>query len=181
MDDCQLAPRHEGHGILQELVYSGYAKCHGLKVLTVVFPNGLIGCLSGAISPCENNCRALDSSCLKAEIQRLQPEVAAARACGENLLYFSLYGDAIFPLLHCITRSHRPPIGGELRDYEEEESFAMHRIRKLAEWPYETATNLFHVLQYKYNKHLLEHNRTSNALIGRQLHLFFLLLCLLER
>jgi hypothetical protein len=52
--NCQLVPRHKGHDILQESVYSGYAKCHGLKVLTVVFPNGLIGCLYGAVSAWEN-------------------------------------------------------------------------------------------------------------------------------
>ena len=37
-------------------------------------------------------------------------------------MYFSLYGDAIFPLLHCIIHSHRPPIGGELDEHEEEEN-----------------------------------------------------------
>jgi hypothetical protein len=167
--DCQLAPRHEGHDILQESVYSGYAKCHGLKVLTVVFPNGLIGCLYGAVSAWENNCRVLNYSGLNAELMRLQPEVSAARARGENLSYYSLYGDAIFPVLHCITQSHRPPIGGELNDRKEEEDFAMRRIRTSVEWPYETATNLFHILQSKYNKHLLGHNRASNVLIGQQL------------
>jgi hypothetical protein len=43
--DCQLALRHEGHVILQESVYSGYAKCHGLKVLTVVFRMELLDVL----------------------------------------------------------------------------------------------------------------------------------------
>jgi hypothetical protein len=70
--DCQLAPRHEGHDILKESVFSGYAKCHGLKVLTVVFPNGLIGCLYGAVSARENDCGALNYSGLNAEIMRLQ-------------------------------------------------------------------------------------------------------------
>jgi hypothetical protein len=106
-------------------------------------------------------------------MMRLQPEVAAARARGGNLLYYSLYGDAIFSLLHCITRSHRPPIGGELNDREEEENFAMCCIRTLVEWPNKTATNLFYIFQSKYNNHLLGHNRTPNALIGQQLRVLF--------
>jgi hypothetical protein len=127
--DCQLALRHEGHDILQESVYSGYTKCHGLKVLTVLFPNGLIGFLYGAVSAQENDYGALNYSSLNTEMMRLQPEVAVARGRGENLLYISLYGDVIFPSLHCITQSLRPPIGGELNDCKKEENFAMHRIR----------------------------------------------------
>jgi hypothetical protein len=50
-----LASWHEDAGILQESVYSGYIKCNILKILTVTFPSGLIGCLYGSISTCENN------------------------------------------------------------------------------------------------------------------------------
>jgi hypothetical protein len=41
--DRQQASRHDDAQILQESVYSGYVRHHGLKILTVVFPNGLIG------------------------------------------------------------------------------------------------------------------------------------------
>jgi hypothetical protein len=41
-EDRQQAPRHDDAQHLQESVYSGYIRCHGLKFLTVVFPNGLI-------------------------------------------------------------------------------------------------------------------------------------------
>jgi hypothetical protein len=151
----------------------------GMKAMTfyknqfiLVVQNVIIGCLYGVVSARENDCGALNYSGLNPEMMRLQPEVAAARGHGENLLYFSLYGDAIFPLLHCITHSHRPHIGGELKDRKEEENFGMHHIRTLVEWTYETATNLFHVLQSKYNEHLLGHNCTPNALIGQQLRVF---------
>jgi hypothetical protein len=42
-EDRLLAPRHEDADILQESVCSGYIRCHGLKILLVVFPNGMIG------------------------------------------------------------------------------------------------------------------------------------------
>jgi hypothetical protein len=49
-EDQQLAPRNADAKILQESVYSGYIRCHGLKILSVVFPNGMIGYVYGPIS-----------------------------------------------------------------------------------------------------------------------------------
>jgi hypothetical protein len=50
---------HEDAWILQESIYSGYVRCHGLKILSVVFPNGLIGYVYGPISARENDNGAL--------------------------------------------------------------------------------------------------------------------------
>jgi hypothetical protein len=65
VEDWPLAPRHEDAWILQESIYSGYIKCHGLKILSVVFPNGLIGYVYGLISARENDNGALNSSELR--------------------------------------------------------------------------------------------------------------------
>jgi hypothetical protein len=43
-----------------------------------------------------------------------QDEATQAQQQGEHLFYYSFYGDGIFPILHCITRHHRAPIGGQL-------------------------------------------------------------------
>lgn len=91
-----MVPRHPEVDVLQELVYSGLPKCHGLKVHTMVFPNRLIGCRSAR----ENDCSALNFSRLNAEIMQLQPEAAKARVHGENVLYFLRDGDEIYP--YCI-------------------------------------------------------------------------------
>jgi hypothetical protein len=42
MNNEELAERRPGAEIIQRALYSGYLKVHGLKVLTVVFPNGII-------------------------------------------------------------------------------------------------------------------------------------------
>ncbi len=156
--------------MIQESIYSGYVKCHGLKTLTVTLPNGLIGGLYGAISAQENDNGALNLSNLNIDMMCLQPEVMQARQSGENMLYYSIYGDAIFPLLNYITGHHRQPLQGELNDREEAENFSMRQIRTSAEWPYETATNFFPILESKYNKHLLGCNRKPNLVVGQQLH-----------
>jgi hypothetical protein len=103
-EDRQQAPRHDDAWILQESVYSGYVRCHGLKILSVVFPNGLIGYVYGPISARENDNGALNGSELNQHMTDLQVEVTQARERGEQILYFSFYDDAIFPILHCITR-----------------------------------------------------------------------------
>ncbi len=51
----------------------------------------------------------------------------------------------------------------------------MSQIRTSAEWPYETVTNLFHVLLSKYNKHLLQHDQAVNDIIHKQLRVVFFL------
>ncbi len=102
-------------------------------------------------------------------MMHLQPEVTLARQNGENILYYSIYGDAIFPLLNGITGRHRQPIQGDLTKREEAENALICWVRMSAEWPYKTATNLFHILESKYNKHLLGHNREPNLVVGQQL------------
>jgi hypothetical protein len=83
--------------VIQRALYSGYLKIHGLKVLTVVFPNGIIAYLYGPLSAREKNIALLNMSWLNEHLVALQPEIAAARANREQLLFFSLYRDKIFP------------------------------------------------------------------------------------
>jgi len=112
MNNDELAERHPGEEIIHRALYSGYLKVHGLKVLTLVFPNGIIA--YGPMSARENDIGLLNLSWLNKHLVALQPEITAARVNGNNLLYFSLYGDKIFPYLQCITHAHEPPLGGQL-------------------------------------------------------------------
>jgi hypothetical protein len=102
--------------VLQESIYSGYVKHHGSKFLTVSFLNGLIKYMYGLISGRENDIGVLNLRGLNAHLISLQPQIAAARECGKKVLYFTLYGDSIVPMLECIAHSHRPPFSGELDD-----------------------------------------------------------------
>jgi hypothetical protein len=97
----ESAERCLGAEIIQRALYSGYFKIHGLKVLTVVFPNGIIANLFGPISAWENDISLLNLSWLNEQMLVLQPEFDAAWVNGGNILYFSLYGDKIFPYLQC--------------------------------------------------------------------------------
>jgi hypothetical protein len=98
--------------LIQEAVYSGYVKAHGIKVLTVLFPNGITGYLYGPISGRENDIAVLNMSWLNHQLLLLQEDVTAALARGEAAVYFSLFSDSIFPYHLCITHKHEPPLGG---------------------------------------------------------------------
>jgi len=76
--DEPRSARHPEFPILQEAVFSGYLKRHGLKVLTVVFPNGIIGYLYGPVSARENDIGLLNLSGLNQNLMALQPEVTLA-------------------------------------------------------------------------------------------------------
>ncbi len=121
----------------------------------MTLPNGLIEALYGGISTLKNDNGALNLSNLNVDMMCIQPEVTQARQNGIGVLYFSIYGDAIFFLLNCITGCHRHPLQDELADREEAENASRHCVHIAAEWSYKTATNLFHILESKYNKHLL--------------------------
>jgi hypothetical protein len=79
----------------------------------------------------------------------LQPEIAAAWANG---LFFSLYGDKIFPYLQCITHAHEPSLGGQLLPMQRLEVLAMNSLRTSVEWPYGDITVFFTVMQSKHLK-----------------------------
>jgi hypothetical protein len=74
-EDRQQAPRHNNAQILQESVYSGYVICHGLNILAVVFPNGLIGYVYGPISARENDNGVLNGSLLNQHLMDSQEEI----------------------------------------------------------------------------------------------------------
>ena len=112
MTDEEYADRWPEADLIQEAVYSGYVKAHGIKVLTVLFPNGITGYLYGPISGRENDIAVLNMSWLNHQLLLLQEEVTQALARGEDAAYFALFSDSIFPYLLCITHRHEPPLGG---------------------------------------------------------------------
>jgi hypothetical protein len=80
MMDKELADRWEDAELIQEAVYSGYVKAHGIKVLTVLFPNGIDVYLYGPISGHENDIVVLNMSWVNTQLLLLQEEVIAALA-----------------------------------------------------------------------------------------------------
>jgi hypothetical protein len=100
----------------------------------------------------------------------LQPEITAARANGDNLLYFSLYGDKIFPYLQCITHAHEPPLGGQLQPRQRLEVLAMNSLGTSVEWPYGDITLLFKVMQSKHQKTYFLSTGLVNMSLHQQFH-----------
>ena len=94
--------RHKDTDIIQVCIYSGYVKKHGLKVLTIAWPNGLIGALDSPVGARENDIGMLNLSNMDQELILLQPDVMEVRANGKVMLYYSIYGDSIFPLLNAL-------------------------------------------------------------------------------
>ena len=115
-------------GFYKNLFIQATSDVMGLKFFPLFFPNGLIGYVYGPISARENDNGALNGSELNQHMMDLQVEVTLARERGEQVLYFSFYGDAIFPILHCITRRHRAPIGGQLTAQQIAEDTGMSQI-----------------------------------------------------
>ncbi len=172
-NDEELAPRRLAADVIQRALYSGYLKRHGLKVLTVVFPNGIIAYLYGPVSARENDIALLNMSWLNEHLVALQLEIAVARANGEQILFFSLYGDKIFPYLQCITHAHEAPIGGQLPQREWLEMMAMNSLRTSVEWPYGDITMLFQIMQSKHHKKYFLSTGLLNTMLHQQFCVVF--------
>jgi hypothetical protein len=128
------------------------------------------------VSARENDIGFLNLSWLNEHLVALQPEVAAAWANRENIHYFSLYGDKIFPYLQCITHAHEPPLGGQLL------VLAMNSLRTSVEWPYRDITLLFQVIQCKHQNFFFISRASEHDASSTVLHriLFVQLLCLFQ-
>jgi hypothetical protein len=167
LNNKDLAPGRLAAEVIQRALYSGYLNRHGLKVFTVVFPNGIIAYFYGPVSARENDIGLLSMSWLNDHMAALQPEIAAARANGEVILYFYLYGDKIFPYLQFITHAHDAPIGGQLPPCQRLEVLAMNCLQTSVEWPYGDFTVLFHIMHSKQEIRLTywidEYNPTSTV------------------
>jgi hypothetical protein len=171
--DEELADRWEGADLIQEALYSGYVKAHGIKVLTVLFPNGITGYLYGPISGRENDIAVLNMSWLNHQLLLLQEDVTEALANGEAAVYFSLFSDSIFPYHLCITHKHEPPLGGILHERLVAENKATNSIRTSIEWTYGDVIVLFHVLHETYQKKYFLPDRTINEVLHQQLRVVF--------
>jgi hypothetical protein len=92
-----------------------------------------ISYLYGPVSARENDIALLNMSWLNEHLIALQPEIAERRANGENILFFSLFEDRIFPYLACITHAHEAPLGGNLLPLLVAENLAMNSLRTSVE------------------------------------------------
>jgi hypothetical protein len=75
MMDEELVDQWEEEDLIQEAVYSGYVKAHGIKVLTVLFPNGITGYLYGPISGRKSDIAVLNMPWLNHQLLLLQEDV----------------------------------------------------------------------------------------------------------
>ncbi len=93
-----------------------------------------------------------------------------ARARGEEVMYYALFSDSIFPYHHaCITHRHEPPLLGVLPESLKMENFATNSIRVSIEWTYGDVIVLFHVLHLRYQKKYFLPDCLINQVMEQQL------------
>jgi hypothetical protein len=93
--DCTIRKTCRPH-TNQELLYTGYKKCHGMKFQGVVIPNGLIAPLAGPFRAPQNDSSVLKESILfeKIEMHAVQPGSHPGDVLEDR--WFQLYGDSAY-------------------------------------------------------------------------------------
>ena len=160
------APRHPNQDLYQESIFTGYGKRHGVKGLTVTFPNGLVGNVWFPVSMRENNTVVLNLSNMEDYLQWLQPE-----ARGGTTPFYTILVDSISPIRRTLQKRIRPPIGGSLTERAVKCNKVHTSLRQMAELPYGTICVLFHITHSKmHNWRLLSSDgrRESNKTVTHQ-------------
>ena len=93
--DCTIRPTC-CPGIHQELVYTGYKKCHGMKYQAVVTPNGLIAHLSGPYRAPQNDCGVLKESSLLEYLEKHAIQPGSMPMDLPSQQFFQVYGDSAY-------------------------------------------------------------------------------------
>ena len=83
-------------GEFQELVYTGYKKCHGMKFQAVVIPNGLVAHLSGPFRAPQNDMGVLRESRLLERLERYAIQPGSSPNDPPQWRFYQLYGDSAY-------------------------------------------------------------------------------------
>jgi len=130
------APRRPDCYDIQRTVYSGYKKFHGIKVLTVLFPNGITACVFGPTSARHNDLGVWNLSQLNDtmyEAQHAHPALAGR--------VYKLFSDGGFPVRQdCLDHGY-PPTG----PLQVVENYHLNVCRVSIEWSYGILSNLIRI------------------------------------
>ena len=147
----------------QRAVYTGWKKLHGMKIFTVMMPNGLQA-VYGPISVRRNDIDAAQSSGLDQYLHDIQQ--------GQDIK-FCVLGDGIFKALafdHTTIRSyHQEQLGAPLTAIQEHENRIMRKVRVEIEHAYGDITKYFDLTDKK------EEWKLRNGHCAEKLRLLFFL------
>ncbi|KAF8592318.1 hypothetical protein K439DRAFT_1643775 [Ramaria rubella] len=93
--NCTIHPTCRPGGF-QELVYTGYKKCHGMKFQGVVTPNGLMAHLCGPFHAPQNNVGVLGESRLLEMLEEKALQPGSQDGDLAHKQYFHVYGDSAY-------------------------------------------------------------------------------------
>ena len=132
------APRKPRCDDIQRSVYTRFKKLHGLKVVTVLFPNG-ISFIFGPASARRDDNHVTYMAGIHDLLIQLNNELVGAQAGAANG-YYKLLSDAGFARQECIDHPY-PPV--ELIDFIL--NFRLRVQRICIEWSYGMLSNLFRI------------------------------------
>ena len=135
------AAREEFHDEIQMAYYNGWKKMHGLKMLTVLMPNGL-SAMAGPWSMRTNDLDSVNMSNLDNFLNEIQID---------HQHKYSVYGDGIFHDLVTVDsriRSyHREGPFAPLTQFQEHENKCFKKVRMQIEFTYGDLYNKFKVFE----------------------------------
>jgi hypothetical protein len=125
---------------MQQAVYNGWLRKHGIKAESVHGPNGMCLHIWGPSSMRHNDLWCLNESGVNTKFAAVQEHLPP-----ENQK--SMYGDGIYPIRSHLTSRHHNPVNLQ----QESENKAMNSCRESIEHDYGQGHELFPFLNYNAN------------------------------
>jgi len=160
--DYAGAPRKEQYARTQRAFYTGYKKCHGIKVETVLLPNGISTVFGPVSARLHDTASVLNMSGLNQFLIHIQRN---------NLHQYQVMGDGVYRtgFLECVRSYFRPPL-------TQEQAYCNAKLkacRQSIEWSYGDISKLFAIcddpksyMLAKRNPYAIEQLRVCHLLVN---------------
>lgn len=156
------APRKEDYSRTQRAFYTGYKKCHGIKVETVLLPNGI----STVFGPVSARPHDVTGVLTMSGLNRFLVEIQRNRQHQYQVMGDGVYGGGF---MECVRSYFRPPL-------TQEQSYCNKKLkacRQSIEWSYGDISVLFeicddpkHYMLGKKNPYAIEQLRVCHLLVN---------------
>ena len=132
--------RPRGHGNIQEDVYDGHYRIHGIEFIGVTLPSGMFGYLGKATAARHNDCFLVNDSDLAEQLSTVHSQFDEPLRS-----QLAAFGDSIFAVRPGMKRMHK---GNFLTPAQIAENTAMTRQRISVEWNFGSVTQQWAYLDY---------------------------------
>jgi DDE superfamily endonuclease len=132
----------------QNLLYTRYKHCHGIKFQSIVTPDGLIACLHGPFLAPTHDAKIFHESLVREKLEEIMPYDR-----DHSQTIYALYGDGAYPLSNYVFRGFH---NAQKDSLEAQFNRRMSKVRIVVEWSFANILRRWQHLDFRRNQKILQ-------------------------